>query len=86
MSVLSAMDNNEKLPWYRDSQTEPPFRLTTYIKVRRVCSAPCHVLQRDSLTVRTSAMASNTVSCPYFLGVSPQYMMITLAMMTGLDL
>ena len=46
-SVLYAMEDNEKLPWYRDSQTELPFRLTTYSKVRRVCSAPCHVLQRD---------------------------------------
>lgn len=41
--------------------------------------------QRDWLTVRTSAMASNTASCPSFLGVSPQYMMITSAMMIGLD-
>ena len=47
LSVLYPMEVNEKLPWYRDSQTEPPFRLTTYFKVRRVCSAPCHVLQRD---------------------------------------
>jgi hypothetical protein len=48
------MDENEnlKLPWYRDRKTEPPFRLTTYSKVCRVCSPPCHVLQADRQNLR----------------------------------
>ena len=43
------MDDDENLPWYRDSQIEPPFRLTTCFKVRRACSISIssHVLQRD---------------------------------------
>jgi hypothetical protein len=40
------MEDNEKLPWYRDSQIEPPFRLTTCFKVGRACSISCHVLRR----------------------------------------
>ena len=41
------MEDDEKLPWYRDSDIEPPFRLTTCIKVRRVCSISSQVLQSD---------------------------------------
>ena len=51
----------------------------------RVLSASCHVLQRDWLTVRTFAMASNTASCLSFRGVSLQFIVITSAMVNGID-
>ncbi|KAI0283455.1 WD40-repeat-containing domain protein [Russula aff. rugulosa BPL654] len=37
------MEDNEKLPWYRDRQTEPPFRLSTYFKSLRHGPEYCFV-------------------------------------------
>ena len=47
--AVAMEDDGTKLPWYRNNQVDPPFRLTTCFKVRRAHHIMLCVRQLNAL-------------------------------------